>query len=153
MAKTLIASALIAAQLLPWASGALYMCVASDGSVGVDGGPAFCSHCERHEVAEQSTCCHAGCCHERGATVPCDEATALAATCDCQHLLLSQAQTTTPARQSALEVERLPLVCIFDVPATGSGALVDGVENSLGPGVSHEQPAHLRALSAVILRC
>jgi hypothetical protein len=129
------------------------MCVASDGSVGVDGGPAFCNHCERHEVAEEPSCCQQACCHEHGAAAPCDDATVLAAACDCRHVLISQAQATTPTRQSAVEVEYLSLACIVALPAPASGTLANGVENSLRMGLSHEEPAHLRALSAIILRC
>jgi hypothetical protein len=153
MAKRLIASALIASQLFTWASGALYMCVASDGSVGVDRGPAFCNHCPSHEVVEKPARCEAGCCHDHDATAGDDDIVLASGTCDCRHVLISHAQATTATRQSALDVERLSLACVAILPTPGSLWLVDVVETSLRIGAASEPPAHLRALSSTLLRC
>jgi hypothetical protein len=154
MTKRLIASALIAAQLLPWASGAMYVCVASDGSVGVDRGPASCSHCHSHVVAEQPSSCGAKCCHDHDDTALCDDAVVLArGACDCHHVLISPAQATTAARQSTTDVQQLSFACSAALPTPTSPTLAASVENSLRFGPSCELPAHLRALGSIVLRC
>jgi hypothetical protein len=52
-----------------------------------------------------------------------------------------------------VEVGRLWMASILAVPAIVGSGQTDGVENSLPMDLSLEQSAHLRALSAIILRC
>jgi len=154
MTKRLIASALIATQLLSWASGSLYMCVASDGSVAVDGGPASCNRYRSHKVCQRSSCCDAACCHDHHDAAPCDGAIVLASGwCDCRHVLISHSQATTATRQSAIDAERLSHASIATLPTPVSPMLAEHGENCLRLDPSCEPPPHLRALGSIVLRC
>ena len=81
---------LVVTQVVPWTASPLFLCVGSDGSICVDGGPAACTCCCDHE--EDACCSGDNDRHEHGpARVPADSRGQFVSDddCDCAHILVS----------------------------------------------------------------
>jgi hypothetical protein len=95
MGKALLSLMLVVTQVVPWTASPLFLCLASDGSVCLDAGPAACTCCRDHEHDEDA------CCgrdtdkerHEDGPSRVSDDRGGewvSDADCNCAHVLLSQ---------------------------------------------------------------
>ena len=96
MARSLLALALVAAQIQSWSGASLYLCLRGDGGVCcIDAGPDSCDCC-RHED-EHDEC--AG--HDKHPTPSSHDAERLAVMpCECTHVMLVQSQSPAIRRAS-----------------------------------------------------
>src|SRR5262249_41923595 len=98
MAKNLLSLLLVMTQLLSWSTQAVYLCVDSDGSICLDGGPDACDCCHH----DDHDCDHHGCSQHHDpvlvascATQPAGQWEATESDCNCWHIqILSQQQPT-----------------------------------------------------------
>jgi len=94
MGKILLSLLLVVTQVVPWTATPLFLCVGSDGSVCLDGGPSVCTCCCDHEH-EQDACCAgsaANARHEHRLPAQSDDRNSASISdddCDCAHILLS----------------------------------------------------------------
>lgn len=164
MIKLLIVPALVVAQFMTWAGGSLYMCVACDGSVGIDLGPGNCHRChgEEHAAGEHRHEHDCGCCHanktsdhEHARQPQADHGVEAGRPCDCQHQLIASEQSAAASRQSHVERALDHLlhggVAVVSLPAPL--ALAQQVERLLSVAPSVEHSPQLAALSSTVLRC
>jgi hypothetical protein len=154
MTRNFLALALVATQLVTCASGSLYMCLASDGTVAVDRGPASCGHCQSHKHGENDSCggkfCQLG---EPSHPATRDVSLVLqGGPCNCQHVPMAQAPSSPP-RQTTLYLQRLTHDSLVALPTLAAMDLVGHIEQVLRLPPAHDAPPQLRALSSVVLRC
>src|SRR5262245_63168639 len=123
MGKILLSSLLVVTQIVPWTASPLFLCVGSDGSVCLDGGPSACTCVCEHE---EDACC-AGSAdntrHEHRLPAQSDDQGAASMSdddCDCAHILLSHdARVVRRMRVDDDALNVTPILATF-VSAIGS---------------------------------
>jgi len=164
MARFLVVTTLVVAQFMTWAGGSLYMCVACDGSVGIDLGPGACHRChgEQRAAGEHRHEHDCGCCranetakHERALQPPADDRSEAGRPCDCQHQLIASEQSSAAWRQSQVEraLEHLLHGSVAVVALPAPLTHVQQIERPLFVATTVEHSPQLAALSATVLRC
>ena len=116
MAKRLLIMALVAVQSASWSGASLFLCLAADGSVCIDGGPAACACCVDKPETDGSCDSHetTGVASAVGWAVPTEPAVSgghsppygaaaqceASVPCGCTHVQISQSQAPTIVVQS-----------------------------------------------------
>jgi hypothetical protein len=154
MRKPLISLALVAAQMLTWATGSLYACVSADGSACVDRGPQFCECCHGpqaewapHEAVHPKSCVDHGC---HAAEMEFVHAWS-AAPCGCQHQSMGEAaKAVTRGVKIAVDLSLRSSALSTCVKAPTASSRRAVFETAISAYVGSERDVSLRT---AVLRC
>lgn len=91
MAKQLLILALVAMQSASWSGASLFLCLAADGSICIDGGPQTCACCHDEDVTDECGPSPDVCCHDtdRDRDANGAEGGVIGDPCDCLHVQIS----------------------------------------------------------------
>src|SRR5262245_43856576 len=158
MGKTLLTLMLVATQVVPWTASPLFLCVGSDGSICLDGGPAACTCCCDHEHEDDACCAGSADNARHGHRLPAqsgDQGTASISDddCDCAHILLSHdARVVRRIRVSDDTLKGAPMLATF---VTGSEIEVSAptLATTVGLMWRNAPPLPLSERAPFVLRC
>ena len=162
MSRWFLTAVLLATQLSSWTAAPLYVCLASDGSVGMHLGAGECGcdhddacddhatecYCRHHHHHEAAIAHH----HEQHSPVPSLHAV-VSNSCGCMHIQISQPQSPTIVAKSTVGPQSqsaLPIAMIDLTPHFASTANAFGLQPALFIGCSS---LTLLQLETVALRC
>jgi hypothetical protein len=156
--KSLLLLLLVVTQVMPWTASPLFLCLGSDGSVCLDGGPATCTCCRDHEHDEDPCCAENAddVRHEHRLPARIDDqgpASISHDDCDCAHVLLShdarfvrRARTDGDMQTVALRLMTSVSTVRAEVPAPALGTF-DGLRRP------DALPLLLSERAPIVLRC
>jgi hypothetical protein len=169
MAKTLLSLMLMLTQLLSWSTPSVYLCVDSEGTIRLDGGPNSCDGChhDSHDDHDEALheCSHHKCSagHDYGLASRCSSEACSAdapqlwtladADCDCLHFqIVSQQQPTTVRAAASIDSAQQNLVAPLADILSMTQPTSSQVESAGGPFRAASSFALIERAS-VCLRC
>jgi hypothetical protein len=158
MVKTLLSLLLVVTQVVPWTASPLFLCVGSDGSVCLDGGPAACACCRDREHEEDACCAGSAdnARHEHRLPAQSDDRCAASISdddCDCAHVLLSR--DARVIRRMRVDDDALNVTSVLATFTTAIAAEVSAPTLATTPGMMCRDVLSLplSERAPVVLRC
>jgi hypothetical protein len=158
MKKGLLSLVLVMTQVVPWTASPLFLCLGSDGSVCLDGGPATCTSCRDHEHDEDA-CCGGGADkerHEHQLPAQSDDRGVASISdddCDCAHVLLSH--DARVVRRMRIDDDTLNIATILATFVSAGGADVSAPTLATAAGLMCRNASSLplSERAPIVLRC